>query len=299
MYNVDPTIVFGKNPTQYNKARIDYDPEFLLKTLGDAVHEPHKGDVANRRLNIMDVGAGSGKLGGVFLKMGYPVTFVEPNPTSLEHLAAEYANNPLAHIIGSNAEDIKDIEVPDHSIDVVVIGDAAHWMNRQALDQLRRVLTPEGKIIVFARYLSQESPITHKLHKLLWQHCPDYRPSKSHLVREYPDLRRRQGRHIINEESSGLGEFAKPKAYSQDEMIDYLGSLSFCADAVEEDNRAFRKKVIEPLWSYAQKNGLLNEEGKITLLYEITALYGAPRIKPLNLIAGPGGHKVNGGRNGI
>lgn len=85
--------------------------------------------------DVLDLAAGTGKLTRLLIATGANVVAVEP--------LAEMR----AHITGAEARDgtAEAIPLPDASIDVVTVGQAFHWFDREAaLGEIRRVLRPGG-----------------------------------------------------------------------------------------------------------------------------------------------------------
>ena len=90
-------------------------------------------------LEVLDLGAGTGKLTAALLAAGHPVTALEPLP---EMRAILTATLPAANAIDGRAEDLP---LADRSFDAVVAGSAFHWFDREpALDEIARVLRPPG-----------------------------------------------------------------------------------------------------------------------------------------------------------
>ena len=118
---------FGQVADLYQRARPGYPPAATRWLLGP---EP---------LEVLDLGAGTGKLTAALLAAGHRVTALEP----LEEMRAVLAANlPAATAIGGRAEDLP---LPDDSFDAVVAGSAFHWFDREpALAEIARVLRPPG-----------------------------------------------------------------------------------------------------------------------------------------------------------
>ena len=90
-------------------------------------------------LEVLDLGAGTGKLTAALLAAGHSVTALEPLP---EMRAILTATLPAATAIDGRAEDLP---LADRSVDAVVAGSAFHWFDREpALDEIARVLRPPG-----------------------------------------------------------------------------------------------------------------------------------------------------------
>lgn len=96
----------------------------------------------DRPLNLLDLGAGTGKLTASLLRRpGATVTAVEPDP---EMLAALRTELPWVTAVPGTAEDIP---LGDDSMDAVLAGQAFHWFDMErALAEIARVLRPGGVV---------------------------------------------------------------------------------------------------------------------------------------------------------
>lgn len=271
----NPKEVFGRDPALYDHARIGYKEEFVLEILSQMLSDMKLVPKSMKSIKVVDVGAGTGQLGAMFLKIGCDVTFVEPSKRSVGYLARNFGNQPLAHIVHGKGEDT---HLDDHSADIIVMGDAAHWLKSMpAGAEFRRILKPNGKIAAFSRFWSQESFITQKAHDLIHKHSLAYRDSPTQLIRDIPNLRKRHGRHLVSEEDNSWQGYSFIQKYSKDQLIEYFKSCSFTSDWLERDEPDFIHKVIEPLWAYAEKHDYLTAENELKVVYEINAMYGSPR----------------------
>ncbi|MFT3866453.1 MAG: class I SAM-dependent methyltransferase [Solirubrobacterales bacterium] len=90
-------------------------------------------------LEVLDLGAGTGKLTAALLAAGHTVTALEPLEEMREILTAKL---PQVTAIDGRAEELP---LADSSVDAVVAGSAFHWFDREpALDEIARVLRPPG-----------------------------------------------------------------------------------------------------------------------------------------------------------
>ena len=95
-------------------------------------------------LDIVDLGAGTGKLTRRLLELGHRVTAVEPLPEMLDRLRAAA---PGATAVLGTAEVMP---LVDGSADVVTAGQAFHWFDHdRALPEIARVLRPGGRLGVW------------------------------------------------------------------------------------------------------------------------------------------------------
>jgi SAM-dependent methyltransferase len=120
---------FGQVADDYDEARPGYPPDAVAWLLGASP------------LDVVDLGAGTGKLTGVLLAAGHRVVAVEP----LDELRAKLAEAlPGVRAVGGRAEAIP---LPDASADAVVAAQAFHWFDPEpALAEIARVLAPGGTL---------------------------------------------------------------------------------------------------------------------------------------------------------
>ena len=92
-----------------------------------------------RPLRVADIGAGTGKLTAMLVRLGAEVTAVEPDP----HMLAELRRAmPGVRSVPGSAEELP---LADASVDAVLAGQAMHWFDLdRALPEIARVLTPGG-----------------------------------------------------------------------------------------------------------------------------------------------------------
>ncbi len=117
----------------YARGRPDYPAElrgWLVGTLGLG---PGK--------RVLDLGAGTGKFTKLLLATGAEVFAAEPVAAMRARLAADL---PQVTVLEGTAESIP---LPDNSVDAVVCAQAFHWFStRAALNEIRRVISPGGKL---------------------------------------------------------------------------------------------------------------------------------------------------------
>lgn len=93
---------------------------------------------------VLDLAAGTGKLGRLFLPHIGSLIAVEPLEGMREVLSATV---PQAQVLDGNAEDIP---LFDGTVDAVVVGQGWHWFDSpRALAEVDRVTTSEGGLALF------------------------------------------------------------------------------------------------------------------------------------------------------
>jgi len=92
-----------------------------------------------RPVQVVDIGAGTGKLTATLVGLGAEVTAVEPDPQMLAELRRAM---PEVRSVPGSAEEMP---LPDASVDAVLAGQAMHWFDLdRAIPEIARVLTPGG-----------------------------------------------------------------------------------------------------------------------------------------------------------
>ncbi len=95
-------------------------------------------------LRAMDLAAGTGQLTRALLARGVDTVSVEPSAAMRRRLAR--AVRPATVLAGSAER----LPLPDRSVDLVVVGQAFHWFDRdRALPEIVRVLRPGGVLATF------------------------------------------------------------------------------------------------------------------------------------------------------
>jgi SAM-dependent methyltransferase len=124
-----PYTAFADVAGAYERGRPGYPEEAVRWLVGD---EPH---------DVVDLGAGTGKLTRALVALGHRVSAVEP----LDEMRAELAAAvPDARALAGRAEAMP---LPDASADVVASAQAFHWFDHDAaLPEIARVLRPGGSL---------------------------------------------------------------------------------------------------------------------------------------------------------
>ena len=138
--------VFGSVAEEYHRWRPGYP--------GAAVDWLLPPDAAD----VLDLGAGTGKLTASLLARGLRVTAVEPDPAMLAVLTRHHPG-AAAHQAGADA-----LPLPDASVDAVLVGQAWHWFpHAAAAAEVRRVLRPGGWLGLVWNAPHDQEPWEHEL----------------------------------------------------------------------------------------------------------------------------------------
>jgi SAM-dependent methyltransferase len=118
---------FGAVAAAYDVGRPTFPVEALIWILGPG-----------RGLQVLDLGAGTGKLAAVAAELGHDVIAVDPSQEMLEVCR----RRPGVDTMVGAAESIP---LAHASVDAVIVGQAFHWFDHaRALPEIARVLRPNG-----------------------------------------------------------------------------------------------------------------------------------------------------------
>lgn len=123
------SLSFGAEAAAYERGRPSYPPEAINWLLPDGARD------------VLDLGAGTGKLTTRLVERGLDVTAVDPIPEMLELLSSSLPETPA--LLGT----AEDIPLPDDSVDAVLVAQAWHWFDEErAVKEITRVLRPGGTL---------------------------------------------------------------------------------------------------------------------------------------------------------
>jgi SAM-dependent methyltransferase len=145
-----PYTAFAQVAGAYERGRPGYPVEAVRWLAGD---EPR---------DVVDLGAGTGKLTRALVELGHRVTAIEPLPEMLELLPAAA---PGAFVILGSAEIIP---LPDAHADVVTCAQSFHWFDHPvALPEIARVLRPRGRLAYVWNSRDDREPWVARLSALI------------------------------------------------------------------------------------------------------------------------------------
>jgi SAM-dependent methyltransferase len=125
----DRSLSFGSAAAAYERGRPSYPPEAIDWLLPRGARQ------------VLDLGAGTGKLTTRLAERGLDVVAVDPIPDMLEVLRASL---PETRALLGTAEEIP---LEDNSVDAVLVAQAWHWVDpERAIPEVARVLRPGGRL---------------------------------------------------------------------------------------------------------------------------------------------------------
>ena len=177
---IDPTKRFSSRVENYVRFRPGYPREIIDLLRNDC-------GLANDSV-IADVGSGTGKLAELFLENGIRVLGVEPNKEMREAGALRLRHFPLFSSVDGAAEAM---QLPEHSVDFITVGQAFHWFDHQACRaEFLRVLKRGGwVVIVWNDRRSNATPFLAQYEKLLTDFATDYMKANHRRVDNAATLR--------------------------------------------------------------------------------------------------------------
>jgi SAM-dependent methyltransferase len=133
----------------YERARPSYPVEAVRWMVG--------GDARD----VVDLGAGTGKLTRVAVEAGYAVTAIEP----LAGMRAELSRQlPGLTALAGSAEEIP---LPDRSVDALLVAQAWHWFDEtRAVPEIARVLRPGGALGIVRNDMDDRVPWVRRMREL-------------------------------------------------------------------------------------------------------------------------------------
>ena len=206
---------FGSVAAEYAEFRPGY-PDAAVEWL-----------VGHAPAQVLELGAGTGKLTERLVAMGHDVTATDPSEQMLDLLSKAV---PRARCATSSAEDLP---MANASFDVVVAAQAFHWFDlERALPEIARVLRPGGVLAVVWNRADQKVPWVRKVFTLIgWggddaDHDPVadsdlFTPSASRLVRHWQSMDRRSLLGFCSSQSA----VATMSESRRREVLDQVGAI--------------------------------------------------------------------------
>jgi SAM-dependent methyltransferase len=145
-----PYTAFAEVAGAYERGRPGY-PEQAVRWLA-----------GNAPADVVDLGAGTGKLTRGLVALGHRVTAVDP----LDEMRTELEGAlPGVHALTGSAEAIP---LPNASVDVVACAQAFHWFDHgAALPEIARVLRPGGRLALVWNSRDDRDPWMSQLSEII------------------------------------------------------------------------------------------------------------------------------------
>jgi SAM-dependent methyltransferase len=185
---------FGRVAGEYERGRPGYPQEAIEWLLGA---EP---------IEVLDLGAGTGKLTAALLEAGHSAIAVEPLEEMRSILVARL---PSARALAGTAEQLP---LPDASVDAVVVGAAFHWFDQQAAAaEIARVLSAPGILGLLGNSFDTSLPWVARVRELLGPPAierPGHWPTTEELGERFAEVEDREFAHEQLIDAAGLRDLA-------------------------------------------------------------------------------------------
>ncbi|MDT5012877.1 MAG: hypothetical protein QOH57_4494, partial [Mycobacterium sp.] len=186
----------GAEAAAYERGRPSYPPEAI-----DWLLQPGARDV-------LDLGAGTGKLTTRLVERGLSVVAVDPIPEMLEVLSSSLPDTPA--LLGTAEE----IPLPDDSVDAVLVAQAWHRFDpARAVAEVARVLRPGGRLGLVWNTRDERSGWVRELGEIVGREDDPFNERVA-LPEPFADLER----HTLE-----WTNYLTPQA-----LIDLVASRSYC-----------------------------------------------------------------------
>ncbi|MCV7013569.1 methyltransferase domain-containing protein [Mycolicibacterium madagascariense] len=207
---------FGEEAAAYERGRPSYPPEAIDWLLPAGARD------------VLDLGAGTGKLTVRLVERGLNVTAVDPIPEMLEVLRSSLPETPA--LLGTAEE----IPLPDDSVDAVVVAQAWHWFDvDRAVREIARVLRPGGRIGLVWNVRDERLGWVKDLGRIIGAEDDPARRREVTLPAPFTDV----ARHQVEWTS-----YLTPQA-----LIDLVASRSYCITSPTEVRTKTLERVRELL----------------------------------------------------
>ncbi|GFG63052.1 putative methyltransferase [Mycobacterium kubicae] len=223
----DRSLSFGSAAAAYERGRPSYPPEAIDWLLPPAAHD------------VLDLGAGTGKLTTRLVERGLDVIAVDPVPEMLEVLRGSL---PQTRALLGTAEEIP---LPDNSVDAVLVAQAWHWVDpARAVPEVARVLRPGGTLGLVWNTRDERLGWVRELGEIIGRDGDPVR-DKVTLPEPFTDVSRHQVEWT---------NYVTPQA-----LIDLVASRSYCITSPDEVRTKTLDRVRQLLATHpalANANGL-------------------------------------------
>jgi SAM-dependent methyltransferase len=190
------SLSFGAQAASYERGRPSYPPEAIDWLLA-----------GGERREVLDLGAGTGKLTARLVERGLDVVAVDPIPEMLEVLGAAL---PDTRALLGTAEQIP---LPDDSVDAVLVAQAWHWFDPAlAAAEVARVLRPGGRLGLVWNTRDERLGWVRDLGRIIG--AEHDRVTTAELPAEFTEVATR--------------EFEWTSYLTREALVDYVASRSYC-----------------------------------------------------------------------
>jgi SAM-dependent methyltransferase len=218
---------FARVADAYERARPGYPADAVLWLAGETPRD------------VVDLGAGTGKLTRSLTALGHHVVAVEPLGEMLDRLRAAVPG--VTAVVGT----AESMPLPDASADVVACAQAFHWFDHgPALTEIARVLRPGGRLALVWNVRDERVPWVADL--------SDAMVGRTGVDRGATEPIERSGLYREVEHAT----FEHTQAVDREALRALVLSRSFCAVLPEEERAPILARV-DALFDAHARDGML------------------------------------------
>ena len=226
----DRSLSFGPQAAAYERGRPSYPPEAIDWMLATGAGRPV--------CDVLDLGAGTGKLTTRLVERGLSVVAVDPIAEMLDVLRSTLPDTPA--LLGTAEQ----IPLPDDSVDAVLVAQAWHWFDpERASAEVARVMRPGGRLGLVWNTRDERLGWIREFGRIIGPER-DIAGTKVDLPSRFTDV---ESHHVE------WTNYLTPQA-----LIDYVASRSYCITSPDEVRTRTLGQVRELL---ATHPALTNSEG--------------------------------------
>jgi len=194
--------------------------------------------VGDEPARVLDLGAGTGQLTHGVHQLGHRVVAVEPSA----QMVAQLTNSLSVPCVRAHAESLP---FADTSVDVVVVGQAFHWFDPEALAQLARVLRSGGALGLVCNVPDASIPWTRRLLQIIG--------SSTHDLSEYAQEPPMSGLFSVAEHK----EFSFWHRLDNHALVDLVRTRSYVAALGDPERDRVLDQVRELYARHCAEHGVL------------------------------------------
>jgi SAM-dependent methyltransferase len=203
---------FGAVARRYDEFRPTY-PDEAIRWAFAALDTDVLGNrgVPGDDVGVADIGAGTGIMTRVLVRLGYRVTAVEPDDRMREYLTEAMAGHAVRVVRGS----AEDLPLGTGEVHGAIAAQAYHWFDKdRAHPELARVIRSGGVIAIVWNELDIDVDWVHA-YSVVIDHGIELHSDEAENLELGPDfepLEQRVFRHSVSLAPAGLGELAKTRS---------------------------------------------------------------------------------------
>jgi ubiquinone/menaquinone biosynthesis C-methylase UbiE len=217
-----------------------------------------------------DIAAGTGILSIPLMSAGHDVYHVDISTAMNEgakHKHARYTGLDYVGNLSILEASAQNTNIPDHSVDAVIISNAAHWLiGNQYLEscgELHRITKPDAKIIIAYNAPDYADATAKKVLQEVQSIFPAYR-----TYTRYAALRDRRKNATAFIDESSLDHYSQPFTWNinKEQFIGFIGTMAYgIKHGIDDERREALGKIFDKYAEDTQCGKLLSLKHKVDM----------------------------------